>query len=63
MADKTHKIFFRKTGGAKTLCGMEIAAFYPMSMFAMTDQAGADQIKVTMQTPTCEDCKKKDKET
>ena len=57
-----HKMVI-KQNVAKTLCGLNIVAFYPMHMYAMTDVAGQANVKVTLEKGvTCEACKKKVKE-
>lgn len=53
-----HKLII-KPRSAKTLCGKEVIAFYPMSMHAMTEEAGQENIKVTLDKgATCEVCRK-----
>lgn len=56
MIDVTHKLDIKKF---KTLCGLNVIAVYN-SMFAMTDEAGKANVKVTFGVPTCKVCKEKD---
>lgn len=63
MSDKlTHKLIIKERS-AKTACGLNVVAFYPNSMFAMTDEAGKSNIPVTIENKgNCPECNKKVKE-
>ncbi len=61
MSDPIHKLQVKK-GLAKTDCGLTVIAFYPQQMYAMTDQVGVSNVKVTFGVPTCKECKERNKE-
>lgn len=59
--NKIHKLELLKPSGAKTLCGIEVSAIYPMSNSAMTMEAGKEPIRYTFfKGVTCKECKEKE---
>lgn len=61
MANETHKLNIKR-GLANTDCGLNVIAFYPQNMYAMTDRVGEPNVKVTFGKPTCKECKEREKE-
>lgn len=62
MIDLVHKLIF-KANGANTACKLNVVAIYPINWYAMTDEAGKANIRVTIgKGTTCTECKKRMKE-